>query len=439
METTAQETNTYTVPAANIPKLLVQIEKLNKRCRKLRVPEITVTTAMAFVRHEYKTGTGLVWREAGDAVPTTYKPTGRVMAYHTVTVTGAAPKYAGWEFVATLEPVKADGETINLIMTVPGKTCPGTFLRTVGRCDHCNVKRNRRQTFVVRNEAGIYKAVGRQCLKDFLGHTDPNRLAAWAELLASLNGVCDSAGELDWCGGGGGARTYDLEYFLGWVAGAVREHGWVSRTKARETDGFATVDRVMGYLDPGMVIKGMNEADKAAFMAERDASAPKGPDFDEAAKGLAWAEGLDLDVVAAGGNGYLLNVAVVAKAGYVDYKTAGLAGSILAAYHRAEAKAAEVREQAERPESKPVGTVGKRDQYRVRVEKLIPIEGPYGTRVVTRMAAWDDARNCFANDMVWFASGHHDFEEGGVYLVRATVKEHGVYNGRRQTVVARVV
>jgi len=306
----------------------------------------------------------------------------------------------------------------------------------VGRCDHVKAKRNRKQTFVVLHDNGTMKAVGRQCIKDFLGHTNPNHLASWAECLVELGNVARYAEDEEWLGGGGGREVphYDLEYFLGWVAGATRVHGWMSRTRAHDGACQATVDHVDYLLDPPS-FTGRHPADTAAYEKDLEACRPTDADKAEAGAALEWALGLDIEKLAEGANTYLANVAALARAGVVEPRTWGLGGSIVAAYARARDLATE---KAALPESRHVGTPKGRDSYRVRVEKVIPNEGAYGLTLITKMLAWDEGREMYANDMVWFASTEHELKEGGEYLVKATVRQHGEFNGRLQTIVNRV-
>jgi len=80
-----------------------------------------------------------------------------------------------------------------------------------------------------------------------------------------------------------------------------------------------------------------------------------------------------------------------------------------------------------------VGEVGKRCDLTVTVLNVHEFEpGHYGQRFLVRMVA-----ECGAN-VVWFTGENLALDDGVTYRVRATIREHIVYQGRRQTVVARV-
>ena len=410
METKAERA-TYIVPGMNLAYLLEQIAKLNKRCTKLGIPEITVTTEHDHTLHLYRNPLNdfKCWLAEVD-IPTKVcgmVAVGQVREMWEVTITGTAPKYAGWRFIATLEPLAAAGtETLNLVMTVPGEKCPVAFMRAehVGRCDHCNAKRMRKQTFVVQHDDGTFKAVGRQCIKDFLGHEDPNRLAAWAELLIELGGMAAGSQDEGWLGGGRQEPAWDLEFYLGWVAGVIRTQGWTSRTKVKENGGGATVDTVNWILNPP--VKFTDAKEEKEWRELRDACTPTAGDLAEAAEALTWALELDIEklLTAGSADNYLANVAALARARVVGRKTCGLGGSIVAAAAKARDRAKQAAQAAQKPASVHVGTVGVRAVYRVRCERIIPIEGQYGITYITKMTAWDEGRGAYANDMVWFAS-----------------------------------
>lgn len=441
--------NTFTVPERNLPYLMEQIEKLNKRCKRIGIPLIGVDKEHSHYTHqfvdEFLDLPKFSWVHEKDLnKPRSGKPTGQIMPWHLLTIHGEAPKYAGWKFVATLEPKATDDGGLNLIMAVPGESCPTHYMKAenVGWCDHCKKHRRRSQTFVVRHESGEYKAIGRSCLKDFLGHADPKKLAQWAELLASLTSLGGEVEDEEFAGSGFRAPqpSYNLEWFLGWVAGVTRVHGWMSRGRARVEERQSTVERIFWLLDPPM-FSGRNAAhDRAEWQEDKDKCEPTEADQEFAKEAMAWAKGLDLaKLMDDSGENYLANIAALAQVGVVDHKTAGLGGSIVSAFAKdQERKLREAERNKGKAESKHLGAEKERGTYRVRIERIIPRQGDFGVTYITGMIAWDEERKCYANDMTWFASGEHDLEQGCEYEIKATVKRHGEFQGRAQTQVNRV-
>ena len=157
-----------------------------------------------------------------------------------VTIIADRPALAGWDFLAVVEPL--DGG--NLIRQVPGAAVVDGELspwRTgaIG-CDHCEAARRRSETFIVRADgsdpvipAGTYRQVGRNCLAQFLGGKSA---AAILAALAWPDVVRDCAGDdEDGFSGGRAISVLDPVAYLAWVAGVIREDGWVSRGTARDS------------------------------------------------------------------------------------------------------------------------------------------------------------------------------------------------------------
>lgn len=440
-------THAYHIPACNLPEFQRRLDGLNKRARRLGVAEISFSTTHAFNEHEfrYAAGDGVVWRpdhkthrdaegrlvvgEKKEIINTSdfQIATGRVREWLRLEVTGEAPKFAGWSLVGCLEPLTLDdGGCENIVRAVPGESVPAEYRGRVGECDHCNARRRRNETFVVRHDDGSHKMVGRQCLKDFLGHANPHSLAAAAQLLCELAQLCGEASDEGWGGGGYGEATWTIRHFLTITAAVVRLRGWVSRTKARDEERMATADIVLDRLIPPRPAS----REWQQWADEVDAEAAKPEHAATAERAVEW--GLGLEPAAYETEDYLYNVNLICRAGTVGRKTAGLAASIAAALARAEKTAQDAADAAARPAGQHVGQVGKRQEFTVRCNRVTSIETPYGAKGIHGLT--DEA----GNDLVWFATSGTWLEVGETYRVKATVKEHGEFRGRPQTVLMRV-
>lgn len=451
---------TYLIQAANLARFTDEVAKLNKRARRLGVPEITYATAHAYFEHEFEEERCAVeskprWYADHEVTleptneektyykrvlgapkaieaPANFKATGRVREHLTLTVEGETPKFAGWEFIGSLSPVPMDnGPAENEVRATPGNTIPTEYRKRVGECDHCGTVRRRTETFVVRHENGDHRMVGRSCIKDFLGHADPHKLAAWAELLATFNRLAGEAADDEWGGFGEGYAEdiWDLETFLAVTAAHCRVDGWLSRTAAKERYGdwtsTATADEVLRHLGRAPLHpEARREWEK--FVAER-----RPTDTDEARGEAAAAWAKDLSPDGEGLEDYLYNVNLIARSGLVRRKSAGIAASIIAAYDREVER--RKRTEAKGP-SAHVGEVGKRTTLTLTLHKVITCEGGlYGPSYLHVMT--DEA----GNDVKWFASDTNDWSEvGSTVRCDATVKKHDAYKGRPCTTVNRV-
>lgn len=86
---------------------------------------------------------------------------------------------------------------------------------------------------------------------------------------------------------------------------------------------------------------------------------------------------------------------------------------------------------ASRPPSEHFGTVKKRETWTMTCTGTNSFESQWG---VTTFVRFMDASG---NVAVWKASGDVEMDRGRSYIVKGTVKEHGVYKDTKQTVLSR--
>jgi hypothetical protein len=403
MENAALSTTTYLIPAGNYGILESRIADIARRAARLvKRGALADATPIGVEKLEtvIKPGKG------GDPDAVFYR----------VRVTGAAPKLAGWSFVATLQ--HEEGGTV--LRTVPTATLAAgelnRFRDVAPECHHCNSNRRRNDTFVVRSDAGELKQVGRNCLAAFLGGLSPNAAASMAEILAAAGEACGAAegGE-----GGGGEYVGTLADFLVYTAASIRLNGWVSRAKSIEWDKTATATNVWCTMFPG-------NHPMARAAAEEFRRSITDADRKLAANALAYAdENLTAESAA---SDYEHNLRVVVVGGIVKHRVAGIAASLIGWYERAMGVK---RERTRTAASIHVGTVGKREVFTVTLAGVHSFETHFG---VTHLYRFEDTAG---NVLVWKASSAQDMERGSTYKIKGTVKEHGEYKGTKQTVLTR--
>jgi len=346
------------------------------------------------------------------------------------------PKYAGWAFVAALQHL--DGE--NIVRTLPGAECPPEYRTRGPACDHCKADRRRNDTYILRHEDGRTIQVGSTCIDDFLGADDAGRLAASASYLALAAGLAEEG-----CGGFGGSTDRLISEFLPFVAWTVREHGWTSRTRAREVGGQASADFAWRVTTDSK--------------ARREAKAE--PSTEDAALALAaeqWAESLTDAQIAADRGDYLHNLRAACRTGSVTSRTAGIIGSVVVAYQRAIGQERQRAARAARPTLDAyVGTVGAKvtfglapkvgkrgqplkgapialDANPVTLDFVTGYETAYGYTTILKFRTAEGAT------LVWKASGDPGVgreDVGKTYTLAGTIKAHDTYKDQKQTVMTR--
>ena len=367
----------YVIPESNMGELRERIGRLNTVCEKLALSAISFSVASDEVR---TTGTD-----------------GEYMRWYTVEVVGESPVIGGWRFVAQIE----HGESGNIIRNLGNVELPVHYRQSAPSCDHCQLARNRNNTYILAGEMGEYKQVGSSCLRDFTGHADPHAIAAYLEALAEIG---EGLGESEYEGGRGHSLIASL-HFLAIVACIIREDGWLGRTKALESGGVSTCDKALD----AMLDKGQS---------------PRKPTSDDQALAkiaLEWGRNQT------GESEYESNLRAVCG-DYCNWRNLGLLASVIVAYRKATTKADENRKAAETSEY--VGEVGAKITLPVKVIRVIETEGHYGLTSIITM-------NSNGNSLVWFASGQSKLDEGKEYQIKGTVKGHGLYNGVKQTTLTR--
>jgi len=375
---------TYEIPEARFDWFTKEIAKLNKKAVKLDCTPITINEIGTVIRKNDK---GIIYK------------------YVKVKVAGQAPKYNGWSFIATVQYLKDQ----TIIRTVPGEIVPEVFRKKGPECDHCKRIRHRRDTYIVRHANGEHKQVGRTCLKDFLGHTDPGVLATWAKI---LTGMADLAEEANLLPGGNEEWAYfSLRDYLAQVSAVIRIVGWTNRTKAIATGAQATADIAHQIMQPAQ-IDYIRKLAMEAIVSEED--------IQLAIVAIEWAKELE------DSNDYLHNIKTIAQAGMLNRRLLGYAASIIPSY---------VKQEEERQKgSKYVGTFRKRGEFTIYIDKIILREGQFGMTYIHKLHDSD------GNRIVWFGSKslRKEVDVAEAIQVKATVKEHSAYEGIDQTVLTRV-
>ncbi len=426
---------TYQIPATNLGQFESQVADLNKRCRRLGIQEISWSTEHSHLLHRIDTREGIFWVEERKIA--SYlgryhgsRRNGAVLEILNLTVEGEEPKLEGWKFIATLAPIAVDeGESANVVRCVPGEKCPVEYRERVGECDHCNTRRQRNETFVLRHEDGTCKMVGRQCLKDFLGHANPHALASAAEILASLGELCGTLGDPDYYSCGQEVSSWTLEHFLAQTCAVIRNCGWVSGSAAYNDESgrlVATKSTVLYLLRPAP------SSGRVEHQQLSEKCRVENCDLDRAAAALAWVESLEGDL-----NDYLYCLAVIARAGFVSPSNAGYAASMIVAHAKHLDREIERQRRTARLDEF-FGEEGKRYTLALRVEKIVECQGysygPWDEPSVSFLHVMTDAEG---HPFTCFASYKHG-EQGDVIVAKATVKAHDVYREKKQTKLTRM-
>lgn len=402
---------TFLVSSSRIAELTKKLEKIARRVKKLKLEGEV----------QFEVGEEVVFRTfrkdvEGEWVPCEVNhPRAVKHPFQNVTVSGPTPRLEGWSFAGTLQHLTVDGFTTNLLRTIR-EGVPARYRNASPSCDHCKTNRNRKDTYLVVNDEGEWKQVGRSCLQDFVGGKDPADVVAMTSNLLRMIALVASESE---GGVGGRAYGYELSQFLYMVARAMDfQGGFVSKGMARDRNLMSTADLALRWLDPK---NHREEAERNSIPLTEELRAQ----VDEAIE-----TGVDMLNDLDNRNDYLHNLWVVMNQPVVTWKTAGLAASFLPWFQRETGRAATAKLQ--KATSEHVGEVKGKVELTVTVESHKLVEGFYGTKLLHKMV--DESGNV----LVWWCSGKGDLEVGKTYRIKGTVKSHDEYNGVKQTTLLRV-
>lgn len=375
----------FQIPEACYSKFEKAIEKLSRKAVKLGGGEIT---PIVF---------------GYEMIPGKYK--GTEIKVFNVLLGGDIPTIDGWEFVAKID--HANKELGNIVRSLPGKQVPENFRHVTCKCDHCNINRFRRDTFVLFHAATEdYKQVGRTCLKDFLGgHVNAEQVGKMAELLSYAQEVARGFVGYEQ---GYDRRYLNLEEYLTHVAAAARIKGYfVSKSMASENPGMVPTANIA--MD---ALLGSTYGDLIEILDE---------DRQQAEKAIEWAQTLEGEL-----NEYQHNIKLMAASGAIEFRSSTYAASIIGGYLR---MIKEPYVKKERPVSNYVGTVGQKIDLVVTLKYSTTTDG----RFPGFMYLFNDE---VGNTIKWFTTLDIHKEVGDTMKLTCKVKAHEEYKGVKGTIVS---
>lgn len=222
-------------------------------------------------------------------------------------------KIEGWEFIALLENCNG----VNIIKGAKDNIQIPELYKTRHICDHCNTKRNRVSTILIRNTTtGEYKQVGRQCISDYIGKS-AEQYAAYIEF---VKGVQDLEYE-SFSDNINVSRSYFLTIdVISYAIKNIKQYGYVptviSFRDAETKDPTAT--KVYSDL-----------VDRHSDMYSKE-------DKEEAEAVIEWAKHID-----GSDNSYYHNIQTILSNKYISSNNLGIAVSAVPAKYKYDSKKAE--------------------------------------------------------------------------------------------------
>ena len=432
-DTDGTEHTTIRVPVLNTGRLSNRFDKLVRKANRLGLDAPVLT----------KVGDLSVPKRNEAGITEWYR-----FALYTLVATPV--HFDGWAFVAAIQHIDTEDGYRNVVRTSPrfdGAAVDPIIRTSRPVCEHCNTARKRNDTYVIENDDGTRKQVGRQCLKDYVGEATGAEILRSAQYERELSDFIDD----DWGGfGSSGTSAWDVATVLAITLASIELRGWTSRGNAREYGYHATADHVLGTLT------------ETKDEEQRQAWDQDGPSFirpwgdaerEQADTIIEWTEAIADDT----DSDYLWNLKVACSLGGITYRELGIVCSAVAAYQR-HVKGERLRREREAAAevSAAIGKAGDKigrklsaaDKRKgaeahaaltVTVNDTRLFDGDYGTSELVSMTDTE------GNVLKWFASGRANSDDGervvvgSTYTLVATIKGHGEYRGVTETKVNRCV
>lgn len=388
----------YQIPLQNIEVFRNKIEKLNRKAVKLGcLPIQIIIVGESEIKQPNKT----------------------VIKYTHVKIEGESPVLNGFKFIATIDHLVGEG---NLIRSIPNEEIPSKYRTISTNCEHCNVNRYRKDTYLIKEEAtGNIIQLGKTCLKDFFGHGNPQNMARYAEYLAEAGSLAESSYSSS------GSKYFELEEYLNYVSEMVIRYGYLSKTKANE------LNEPYDYIKfPSTGSRALNEMFPNIHDKTHVKIYPSCEAIELTSKAMEW---LDSWKNNEGLNDFLYNVKTICTVTSIEYKHIGIASALIGAYLRdldkEKERIAEGKEKENKKPSEYMGMVGVRQEFTLKVNKIIVTDGYMGNSAYIHIM-----EDMEGNEFTWFSSGNC-LEEDKTYKVKASVKSHEEYKGVKKTIVTR--
>lgn len=330
-------------------------------------------------------------------------------------------KHEDWRFVATVDHHK-EGNVIRQFDTQ--LEIPNKYRTTECVCEHCNTRRNRKETHLVYNDATQeFKQVGKSCLTEYTRGLS-------AELVTSYIAMFDTLieGEAPYAG----IRPvpyYPIDLVLAYAHQCVKHFGYWKTDADRSTRS-----RCMSYyllLEQGWAPSAHAEEqlrEELAAVPSFNINSQETKKFVEGAINFAR--------TSTDHSSYMHNMRTICAEDVAKSADLGILISLVPTYSRhieTEAQRLE-REEARASEKKSehVGSIGERITIAVAsIEHAYTSDSIYGLSFLYKIT--DTAGNVFT----WWASNGLNVGENEYVSLVGTVRAHESYRGVKQTVLTR--
>lgn len=394
-----------------VEDLLKKIKTFNNKAKKLGLPEVKADLVGTELREfSYKD-------EEGNKIP-------YFIEFSEYNIVGEIPRVGGWAIHSKVEHSDVPGQ--NFVYTNAGFETVESLRTTPFICQHCNKIRGRASVYLLQNiESGEQKLVGKSCLKDFLPETNILEVLAYLENLHKLSdggGLCDEDGEpIDNGNAPRSAWVYPVWTLVAESLIVIRKWGFTSKKKAQEQFESGESDVPPEVAATATLLGNTNpKARKTLYSDEEVAEIAKSGKVEAC---IEWIKEQDAK------SDFFYNLQLAVKQDGAPTKLFAFVAAGVNLYLRATEE--KVAKEITNKVNEFIGVIGQRIDFNgLKIVREYVSEGQYGSTFITTLE--DEA----GRNVVWFASKRVG-EIGEVVNLKATIKDHKLYNDLKQTVITR--
>lgn len=276
----------------------------------------------------------------------------------------------------------------------------------VTTCEHCKTNRRRKFYYILQAEDGTYITVGKSCLKDFVGHTNVDKVALhYSNILALNNFSIEYTGEptMEY-----NYRHYDLDFILRLSIASIKSIGYKPTTE--DELSISTKTHVYQII----TLRDKNKSFDKLYNYAVDLPQSK---IDEI-KNVILEDTQDTH--------FMNNLKQLVNCGYLSYKHLGLACCIPRVVERIKSKSTEASIVSEY-----LGTIGEKLTVDITYIGRSSFDGMYGLVYFYNFIDKDGRK------IVWKTSSIKPLHHDEVYKATFTIAEHSEYRGIKQTRINR--
>lgn len=400
--------NVFKIPEANMEKLQKALARVEKKCNKYNVPFTYRVVGEEFCK---------VFRDPVNLLDP------EIIRLVLVEVDGSV-HHNGWNFVATLDHEYSR----NIIRSFNGFQVPEYLYTADCQCEHCNIRRARKHTFILQNEeTGELKQIGSTCVKEFTGGMDAEAVAAFAEVYQKADSfVTYEPGSTPYI------RYYRTSKILRMAAQFIAAFGYIPTSEPDSTkDNVITAYNLLQKMES--CVSEYQYAEDVLLQLKYASNILSDEDADAYVEEvIQWA------VASEDTSEYIQNIKSLLQEEYIRPRDIGYAVSSISSYKKwcyREKQQADKRTQYQKDMevSQYVGEENQKLEVSiVSFELVYSGDSMYGGYYVYRF------KDAEGNIFTWGTSKSLDGSKlDQIKKVRGTVKKHEIYRDVKQTVLTR--